>query len=164
MADVVGSKSDAAQTTVGTTRSLMAYVKAILARITAEVAHKSTTVLHECTYPSVATVTSGVANTYGAYVQVHAAPGYDIELAGIYVSPSAAGNLSVAVEVAKGEAASEVPVATVAFVAGISGTATATYIPFKTPILIANARLAVRSKAGNTTVVANVVPHWRRVS
>lgn len=157
--DVIGNKTDAAQTTVGTTRSLMGYLKGVLSLIVSYL--KSTTVLHECTYPEVSLTGSGVANTYGAYAQIHAAPGYDIEVIGVFVSPNGgtAGN-TVAVEIAKGAAASEVPIATVPFMIRTEGY----YFPFPSPILVTNQRLAARTKNEGTSGGANVMAVWRKVS
>ena len=62
IADVIGNKTDASQTTVGTTRSLMGYLKGVL-----------TTVLTLAVAPTSVETGTAVDTTWGSYVQIVAA-------------------------------------------------------------------------------------------
>lgn len=79
--DPVGNKADAAVTSVGTTKSIMAYAKGILNTVIAILPYTTTGVIVEDTStgtPKIVTVTSHTnANTFGGWVEIDASVSAD---------------------------------------------------------------------------------------
>lgn len=140
----------------------------------ARAAAKSTTVLHEAMYPPVQVNNDGVAGTYSTYTQLSAGLGYDIELIGVTLTRRFGATLDAGhfiVDIAKGAAAAEVVIAQVSMNYEEGGTATTLYIapvyvPFPTPILVTNQRLAARLKStlADTAADVYVALHWRKTA
>lgn len=126
----------------------------------------STSYVIECTYANVSLAHSGSGSVYGAYGQLHAAPGYAVRLIGVFLHPTggAAADHSYAVEVASGEAGAEVPLVTLPFWGAADGSDGPLYYPLNKPVVVANARLAARFKNSTTAGNVRVSAVWERVS
>ena len=151
--DVIGNKTDTAVTTVGTTKSIIAYIKGLLGMIVpSRTAVTATGVIVEDgtsgTPSIVAVATNAAANTFGSWVELDTSASADSWLRGINVGLSGnwANNTNV-IEIGTGAAASEASKARISFytAAGIFTGLFTLSIPIK---IASGTRIAARTACG----------------
>ena len=156
--DVVGNKTDAAQTTVGTTRSLMGYLKGVLNTVLAVDTDTEIILDHlhgvNKVYPSLATgispVSAGTAWTLGNFIEVVPANTittiYDIHFIKVEGFDKTGTYCLVLYE-----GASDIEVGRCRITRD-SNSATFGFSPFMTPLIAANAR--IRAKLAHSGALA----------